>query len=244
MEKTEKVPPTLTPITIETLYNHLDCVNHMDFSTIIVDLRSQSEFDLGHVPGALSLPLESIGEDSIEFIFERLTKKGKMILEPKCKYFFYSSSDIPPSTLTTLTTTLKTKNKKPNFYILEGGYKKWETKGYQILSETQPPKIRVGLINRVFPSVVLPDFLYLGCLGSTHPKVLAALRISCVLSAAMEAPKLKLVKQLKLDLNDTVYQNITVDNFKKAFKFINKAAKKKKKCLYIVRLVLVGVQRL
>ncbi|MGY2060622.1 ArsR/SmtB family transcription factor, partial [Nocardia gipuzkoensis] len=106
-------PEVLQAITADELRNRMD-----DQSTIVIDVRSQQEFEQGHVPGAVSVPAERL--------LDRLAglPRGKEIVAycggPYCI--------VSPQAVTVL------RDNGYNARILDGGFARWHRTGHRTVN--------------------------------------------------------------------------------------------------------------
>jgi tRNA 2-selenouridine synthase len=126
----------------------------------ILDVRSPAEYDRGHIPGALSLPLFSNEERSIvgTLYLQKGSKeammKGLELVGPKMKEFVRHASELTPegelvlycwrggmrsNSMAWLFNTAGMKS-----YTLEGGYKTWRRYIHDFFGRPVPNLIVVG----------------------------------------------------------------------------------------------------
>jgi tRNA 2-selenouridine synthase len=126
----------------------------------ILDVRSPAEFNRGHIPGALSLPLFSNEERSIvgTLYLQKGSKeamlKGLELVGPKMKEFVSQASDITPegelalycwrggmrsNSMAWLFNTSGLKS-----HTLEGGYKAWRRHIHDFFGQTIPKLFVIG----------------------------------------------------------------------------------------------------
>ena len=126
----------------------------------ILDVRSPVEFDRGHIPGALSLPLFSNEERSIvgTLYLQKGSKeammKGLELVGPKMKEFVRQASDLTPEgelalycwrggmRSNSMAWLFNTSGMKS--HTLEGGYKAWRRHIHDFFGRPVPKLIVIG----------------------------------------------------------------------------------------------------
>ncbi len=90
-----------------------DALDNADREIVVIDVRQGSQFEKGHVPGAINLPLEEI-EKKTEAI---ASMKGEVVIICTCgKRSLVAVKQLADKGITTI--------------LVEGGMKKWEIAGY------------------------------------------------------------------------------------------------------------------
>jgi tRNA 2-selenouridine synthase len=126
----------------------------------ILDVRSPAEFDHGHIPGALNLPLFSNEERSIVGTLylqkgsEEAMMKGLELVGPKMKEFVRQASDLTPEgelTLYCWRGGMRSSSMAWLFNIsgmkshtLEGGYKAWRRHIHDFFVQPVPNLVVIG----------------------------------------------------------------------------------------------------
>ena len=90
-----------------------DVVDSADREIVVIDVRPRSQFEKGHVPGAINFPLEEIEKKKESIV----SMKGEVAIICTCgKRSLAAVKQLADSGITTT--------------FVEGGMKKWEAAGY------------------------------------------------------------------------------------------------------------------
>jgi tRNA 2-selenouridine synthase len=126
----------------------------------ILDVRSPAEFDRGHIPGALSLPLFSNEERSVVGTLylqkgsEEAMMKGLELVGPKMREFVRYASDLSPEgelalycwrggmRSNSMAWLFNTSGMKS--HTLEGGYKSWRRHIHDFFGQPVPNLVVIG----------------------------------------------------------------------------------------------------
>jgi len=221
-----RLPPKISAL---DLFNILPTVNPLGFLCLI-DMRSKGNFDNAHITQAINFPFPPPPENGLAALIDEFFERelsGKLF---EVVVFYDATGKYDQKDLWDLTVLMQDKLcLSKSAKILEGGFAEF----LDIFPFVCVPTGRdfVDKTKR-FPSIIVPNFLYLGGYECTDPDVLAHLGITFIQNLASEcenkgAPG---CNYNNFKLLDTNTEDI-VAVFEEAFKFIDEARHNNKRIL-------------